>query len=67
MVRVINTRFVGYTDGGESIQYIEGFCNSDDNKPTSGIATGSMLCEANTGDVYMYDEETESWVKRTTL
>lgn len=29
---------------------------SSDEKPTAGIITGSLFMEADTGDVYVYDE-----------
>ena len=30
--------------------YVEGFCTSQDTKPTSGIITGSKMTEVDTGD-----------------
>ena len=36
---------------------------STDTKPTRNISTGSIAVEANTGDVYMYEETTPSWKK----
>jgi hypothetical protein len=41
----------------ENKLYIEGFCTSQDTKPTSGIITGSKMTEVDTGDVYLFDEE----------
>lgn len=34
--------------------YVEGACLSADEKPV-GLATGSILVEVDTGDVYMFD------------
>lgn len=38
-------------------------CNSHDEKPTAGIAHGSMAEEVDTGDIYLFDEEAKSWIK----
>lgn len=50
----------------QNLIYIEGACVSADTKPTEyngkDIANGSVLTEANTGDVYMYNEST-GWAK----
>lgn len=44
--------------------YIEGFCTSQDTKPTSGIITGSKITEADTGDVYLFEEgDSPTWHK----
>ena len=44
--------------------YIEGFCTSQDTKPTSGIITGSKITEADTGDVYLFEEgDNPTWHK----
>ena len=44
--------------------YIEGFCTSRDTKPTSGIITGSKITEADTGDVYLFEEnDSPTWHK----
>lgn len=46
--------------------YVEIACTSTDTKPVSGIVTGSLALEVDTGDVYAYDEEGDSgseWVK----
>jgi hypothetical protein len=40
----------------ENKLYVEGFCTSQDNKPTSGIVTGSKMTEVDTGDVYLFEE-----------
>lgn len=53
-----------YFDGK---QYIEGACLSTDTKPTGLLATGSVLIEVDTGDVYMYNEAASAWVKQCSL
>lgn len=47
-----------------TLKYIEAFGLSTDTKPTSGIITGSKFTEVNTGDVFLFDEEsTGTWTK----
>lgn len=60
MVRILYERMI--TD---DLKYIEGACVKSDNKPTTGIVTGSKLTEADTGDVYMFyeDASTPAWNK----
>ena len=40
------------------------FCLSTEDKPTDDIATGSFGFEVDTGDVYAYDETSETWTKQ---
>lgn len=62
MVRVIKKQALedGYI-------YEEIACLSTDDKPSySGLATGSIAIEVDTGDAYLYNEEADSgseWVK----
>lgn len=35
--------------------------NSEDTKPTAGIADGSVCIETDTHDIYMFDEANEIW------
>ena len=58
MIRILYEREI---EGGKL--YIEGACVKSDTKPTAGIVTGSMLTEADTGDVYMFyeDDTTPGW------
>lgn len=43
--------------------YIEAVGLSTDTKPTADLITGSTFVEQNTGDVYMFDESSETWGK----
>ena len=38
-------------------------CLSTDTKPTEGVATGSILLEADTGDLYVFNEDASTWTK----
>ena len=42
---------------------IEAVCLSTDTKPTTGIANGSVVIEMNTGKVFMYNEDSSTWVE----
>ena len=49
----------------DSMSYIEAAGLSTDTKPTTGIVTGSLFLEADTGDVYVFyeDDTTPAWTK----
>ena len=38
-------------------------CNHDDDKPTTGLANGSMCIEVDTGKLFLFDEDEEEWVE----
>ena len=42
-------------------RYIEARGLSTDNKPTTGIANGSIFIEMDTGKVYFYDKTNTTW------
>lgn len=50
------------TNSGTNIWH--GICKSTDEKPVDGVPNGSDLYEMDTGDVYMFDAETRSWLKQ---
>ena len=56
MIRILTENTV--TDGK---RYIEAFGLSTDSKPTSGVVTGSVFVEVNTGKVYLFDEVGSQW------
>ena len=62
MVRIINMTIVG-----ENAKYIEAAGLSTDDKPTANVATGSLVMEVDTGDIYAYDEAGTQWCKVTEL
>ena len=51
----------------EDSKYIEISCLSTDTKPTTGIITGSLALEVDTGDVYAFDEVGAEWNKICSL
>lgn len=45
-------------------KYVEMFGKSTDNKPLTGLVTGSKFTEVDTGDVYLFDESGDgTWTK----
>ena len=57
MVRILKQENLG------QVRYVELSCSSGDTKPVEDMANGSIAVEADTGDVYFY-EETNGWVKQ---
>ena len=45
-------------------KYIVATCSSTDTKPGDGYLNGSVLIEVDTGDVYLYNEDDNNWVKQ---
>lgn len=42
-------------------KYVELFGLSTDSKPTTGIVTGSVFVEVDTGKAYLFNEDASSW------
>ena len=63
MVRIIESKVVAKAPD-ENLFYVEGSCTSTDTKPTDGIADGSIFIESDTGDVYFYNEDSETWIEQ---
>jgi len=61
-IRVTNAVPVDIAEDGKTLNTISGYCNSSDEKPTS-VGNGSVLIETDTGDMYIFDEDAESWGK----
>ena len=55
MIRVTNERV--FTE--EGLRYVEMAGLSGDTKPLTGMVTGSMFLEVDTGKAYAFDEETD--------
>lgn len=47
----------------DGVQYVEMAGLSTDTKPTEGIMTGSSYLEIDTGDVFLFDEESGTWIE----
>lgn len=49
------------TDRDKDAKVVEIACLSTDTKPTTGIVTGSICFEVNTGKIFMFDEAGGTW------
>ena len=48
----------------DNSRYVEACGLSTDTKPTTGIVTGSIFVEVDTGNVFFYNEASSSWVEQ---
>lgn len=48
---------------GDGTLYVKVNLNSSDTKPTTGIATGSIATETDTGKSYVFDEDSGNWTE----
>ena len=56
------------TDNGVASKELNSYAGlSTDTKPTTGIVTGSIFIEVDTGDIYLYNEAETSCVKKYSL
>ena len=44
-------------------KYVELFGLSTDSKPTTGIVTGSVFVEVDTGKCFLFNEDASEWVE----
>ena len=44
-------------------KYVELYGTSSDSKPTTGIVTGSVFVEVDTGKRYLFNEDASAWVE----
>ena len=58
MVRITNE-----TTYPANKRYIEVFGLSTDSKPTTGVITGSVFVEVDTGKAYLFNEASSTWVE----
>ena len=67
MVRVVKVSSFFDSEDNALLDLVEIACLSTDDKPTAGIATGSILTEVDTGKVYFYNEAAATWVLQFSL
>ena len=58
MITYLSNRMYDFAEGTSIIEIA---CLSTDTKPTTGIATGSMALEVNTGKIFAFDEVSGTW------
>ncbi len=49
------------TSGGQTNAY---YGKSSDTKPTADVPNASFFYEMDTGDIYMFDEDSHLWIKQ---
>ena len=47
--------------------FLEGYCDSEETKPTQDIAEGSTLTETDTGKVKMFNVPANEWIEQFSL
>ena len=57
-MRPIETKWIA-----PDVYYMELAGKSTENKPTAGLASGSLYMETDTGNVYVFDETDVAWTK----
>jgi len=57
MITIIKTELVDENN----LKTAEYRGNSNDSKPTEGVGNGSTFLETDTGKLYIYDLESETW------
>jgi len=62
MVRMLKVSTFFDRANNKQLQLVEGACESTDDKPTVDIATGSIMIEVDTGEVFFFSEKTGDWV-----
>ena len=63
MIRTLVSKYAGEDANGNPVQYVELAGDNDDLPPTEGIATGSMLLLTNTGEVVLFNEDSQKWYR----
>jgi len=63
-IRIVAEKVYGPASDGNTYRYIRGYCDSDDVKPTEGIAEGSKLIETDSDYVYVFEEEKQTWTPK---
>lgn len=61
MVRIINSP--NYAFDGKAYAELAGL--ADDDKPITGLMTGSKFIEVDTGKEFRFDEVSESWIDQS--
>ena len=67
MVRILKVSTFFDKENNKELQLVEAMGISTDEKPTAGVATGSIFLEADSGTVSFFDEESGNWVEQFTF
>ena len=61
-LRKIAEKVIEITPEGDVITFFEGYCDSQDEKPSKNVCEGSNLIETDTGDWYFFNERGKEWI-----
>ena len=67
MVRVVKVSSFFDSEDNACFDLVDVSCLSTDDKPTAGIATGSVCTEVDTGTVFLFDDVSGDWVEQFSL
>lgn len=60
MIRIVTSQVMTAEDGSKAY-LAEIYGTSEDDKPVAGFVTGSAFMEVDTGNIYVYNEDGETW------
>ena len=63
MIRALNATVAEVKEDGTVLNIANLFGTSGDSKPTEGYANGTVFLEVDTGKIYLFNEETSTWVE----
>ena len=63
MVRYLKNTPTADSTATSTTRYVELACLSTDEKPTEGIATGSIALVVDTSKIYLFDEHSKTWTE----
>ena len=66
-MEILNAKMLRVKEDKTLIYYYDFAGDSSDTKPTDNVANGSTFTEVDTGDVYMFNGKTATWVKQFSL
>lgn len=62
-MRILESKFFGYDENGQPLNYIVASGDSSETEPTTGIVDGSRLFETDTGWYKVFNEKSGTWRK----
>lgn len=62
-IRALNATVAEVKEDGTVLNIANLFGTSSDSKPTTGYANGTVFLEVDTGKIYLFNENTSTWVE----
>ena len=66
-MEILSAKMLRVNEDNTLVYYYEFSGDSTDTKPTDNVANGSTFTEVDTGDVYMFNGKTSTWVRQFSL